>query len=180
MAVHDDPYLGTGYTDEAIEKELRQCKLPSTRHDDIASVAARLLADGNILGWLQGRMEIGPRALGNRSILANPAFPDMKDKINAEVKHREAYRPFAPSAPVECKDRYFDIKGESPFMLKVCDVRPKMKRAIAGRSPMLTAPRGCIPSSAASTRCSIDLLDKVRADLTGIPVLLNTSFNIQG
>ena len=86
-----------------------------------------MLADGKILGWFQGRMEIGPRALGNRSILANPTLPYMKDKINAEVKHREAFRPFAPSVPVEAKDKYFDIIGESPFMLKVCPVRPQMR-----------------------------------------------------
>lgn len=178
VAVHDDPYLGTGHTDEAIEQELRQCKLPYTRHADITSIAARLLADGNILGWLQGRMEIGPRALGNRSILANPAFPDMKDKINAEVKHREAYRPFAPSAPVEEKDRYFDIKGESPFMLKVCDVLPDMKTRI----PAVTHVDGSARLHTVDQRINPlfhDLLTKF-GRLTGIPVLLNTSFNIQG
>jgi carbamoyltransferase len=178
VAVHDDPYLGTEYTDEAIEKELRQCKLPYTRHADIASVAARLLADGGILGWLQGRMEIGPRALGNRSILANPAFPDMKDKINAEVKHREAYRPFAPSAPVESKDRFFDIKGESPFMLKVCDVLPEMKNKI----PAITHVDGSARLHTVDRRINPlfhDLLTKF-GRITDIPVLLNTSFNIQG
>jgi len=178
VAVHDDPYLGTHYTDEAIEKELRQCKLPYTRHADIASVAARLLADGNILGWLQGRMEIGPRALGNRSIFASAAFPDMKDKINAEVKHREAYRPFAPSAPVECKDRFFDIKGESPFMLKVCDVLPDMKHTI----PAVTHVDGTARLHTVDKRINPlfhDLLTRF-GRITDIPVLLNTSFNIQG
>jgi len=178
VAVHDDPYLGTHYTDAAIEKELRQCKLPYTRHADIASVAARLLADGNILGWLQGRMEIGPRALGNRSILASAAFPDMKDKINAEVKHREAYRPFAPSTPVECKDRFFDIKGESPFMLKVCDVLPNMKQVI----PAITHVDGTARLHTLDARVNPlfhDLLTKF-GQITDIPVLLNTSFNIQG
>jgi len=178
VAVHDDPYLGTEYTDEAIEKELRQCKLPYTRHADIASVAARLLAEGGILGWLQGRMEIGPRALGNRSILANPAFPDMKDKINAEVKHREAYRPFAPSAPVESKDRFFDIKGESPFMLKVCDVLPEMKNKI----PAITHVDGSARLHTVDAQINPlfhDLLTKF-GRITDIPVLLNTSFNIQG
>jgi len=178
VAVHDDPYLGTHYSDDVIENELRQCKLPYARHNDIASVAARLLADGNILGWLQGRMEIGPRALGNRSILANPAFPDMKDKINAEVKHREAYRPFAPSAPVACKDRFFDIKGESPFMLKVCDVLPNMKEVI----PAVTHVDGTARLHTVDARVNPlfhDLLTKF-GRITHIPVLLNTSFNIQG
>jgi carbamoyltransferase len=178
VAVHDDPYLGTQYTDVAIEKELRQCKLAYTRHDDITAVSARLLADGNILGWFQGRMEIGPRALGNRSILANPTLPGMKDKINAEVKHREAYRPFAPSAPRECKDRYFDIKGESPFMLKVCDVLPEMKDKI----PAVTHVDGTARLHTVDSKINPlfhDLLTKF-GRMTGIPVLLNTSFNIQG
>jgi len=178
VAVHDDPYLGTHYTNEAIEKELRQCKLPYTRHADITSVAARLLAEGNILGWLQGRMEIGPRALGNRSIFANAAFPDMKDKINAEVKHREAYRPFAPSSTVECKDRFFDIKGESPFMLKVCDVLPSMKQTI----PAVTHVDGTARLHTVDKRINPlfhDLLTRF-GRITEIPVLLNTSFNIQG
>ncbi|MEW6332686.1 MAG: carbamoyltransferase C-terminal domain-containing protein [Thermodesulfobacteriota bacterium] len=178
VAVHDDPYLGTRYGDESIERELRQSKLPYTRHDDIAAVAARLLAEGNILGWLQGRMEIGPRALGNRSIFANPVLPDMKDKINAEVKHREAYRPFAPSTPVEWKDRYFDIKGESPFMLKVCDVLPQMKRTI----PAVTHVDGTARLHTVDKRVNPlfhDLLTQF-GTMTQVPVLLNTSFNIQG
>ena len=75
-------------------------------------------------------MEIGPRALGNRSILANPTLPHMKDKINAEVKHREAFRPFAPSCPVESKNEYFDIEVEAPFMLKVCDVLEDKKEVV--------------------------------------------------
>jgi carbamoyltransferase len=178
VAVHDDPYLGTGYSDEAIEKLLRQSKLPYTRQPDIASVAARLLADGHILGWLQGRMEIGPRALGNRSILANPAFPDMKDKINAEVKHREAYRPFAPSTPVEAKNRFFDIKGDSPFMLKVCDVLPHMKPVI----PAITHVDGSARLQTVEARTNPlyhELLSKF-GQITDVPVLLNTSFNIQG
>lgn len=178
VSVHDDPYLGTEHGDAAIEKLLRQCKLPYTRHDDITAVAARLLADGNILGWLQGRMEIGPRALGNRSILANPAFPDMKDKINAEVKQREAYRPFAPSTPVEDKDRYFDIKGDSPFMLKVCDVLPAMKEVI----PAITHVDGSARLQTVEARINPryhDLLTRF-GGITGVPVLLNTSLNVQG
>lgn len=178
LAAHDDPYLGTTYDDAAIEKLLRQCKLPYTRHDDIVPVAAGLLADGKIMGWLQGRMEIGPRALGNRSILANPAFPDMKDKINAEVKHREAYRPFAPSTPVEEKDRYFDIKGESPFMLKVCDVREPMKQVI----PAITHVDGSARLQTVDRKVNPRYYDLITqfGRKTGVPVLLNTSFNIQG
>jgi carbamoyltransferase len=176
--VHDDPYLGPSYPDEHIARAIGDCKLRAVRHDDIASVAARLLADGQILGWFQGRMEIGPRALGNRSILADPTLPHMKDKINAEVKHREAFRPFAPSVPVEDKDRYFDIIGESPVMLKVCPVRPQMRQLL----PAITHVDGSARLHTVSRAVNplfYDLLRKFGA-LTGTPVLLNTSFNIQG
>jgi carbamoyltransferase len=176
--VHDNPFLGTSYSDEQIAKVIRACKLPATRTDDISSVAARMLADGKILGWFQGPMEIGPRALGNRSILANPTLPHMKDKVNAEVKHREAFRPFAPSVPVEAKDGYFDIKGESPVMLKVCPVKPQMRHLL----PAITHVDGSARLHTVSKDINplfYDLLGKFGA-LTGVPVLLNTSFNIQG
>jgi carbamoyltransferase len=177
-SVHDDPYLGTQYDDAAIEKLLRECKLPFLRAANVVDEAARLLADGQILGWLQGRMEIGPRALGNRSILANPTLPHMKDKINAEVKHREAYRPFAPSTPVEHKDRYFDIRGDSPFMLKVCDVLPSARDLL----PAITHVDGTARLQTVHRETN-DLYHRLLnrfGEITGTPVLLNTSFNIQG
>ncbi len=176
--VHDDPFLGTSYSDDHIARLIGECKLPARRQDDMPSAAARLLADGQILGWFQGKMEIGPRALGNRSILANPTLPHMKDKINAEVKHREAFRPFAPSVPVEDRDKYFDIIGESPFMLKVCPVRPEMRGLLPaithvdGSARLHTVSRGINPAF-------YDLLQRF-GEVTGTPVLLNTSFNIQG
>lgn len=176
--VHDNPFLGTSYSDEHFGKVISECKLSAKRHDNISSVAARMLADGMILGWFQGRMEIGPRALGNRSILANPTLPYMKDKINAEVKHREAFRPFAPSVTVEAKDRYFDIIGESPVMLKVCPVKPQMRDLL----PAITHVDGSARLHSVSKPTNPpfhDLLEKFAA-LTGTPVLLNTSFNIQG
>jgi len=176
--VHDDPFLGTSYSDEYIEKLISEHKLNAKRHDDISSVAARMLADGKILGWFQGRMEIGPRALGNRSILANPTLPYMKDKINAEVKHREAFRPFAPSVPVESKDKYFDIIVESSFMLKVCPVKPQMR----GLLPAITHVDGSARLHTVSKAINpifYDLLERFGAQ-TGTPVLLNTSFNVQG
>jgi carbamoyltransferase len=176
--VHDNPFLGTSYSDEYIGKLMKECKLSAKRYNDIVSIAARMLADGKILGWFQGRMEIGPRALGNRSILANPTLPYMKDKINAEVKHREAFRPFAPSTPVEMKDQYFDIIGESPFMLKVCPVKAEKRDLL----PAITHVDGS--ARLHTVRKDInpifhDLLERF-GNLTGIPVLLNTSFNVQG
>ncbi len=176
--VHDNPYVGTAYSDEQLARVIKDCKLSATRHDDIASVAARLLADDKIIGWFEGPMEIGPRALGNRSILANPRPPYMKDKVNAEVKHREAFRPFAPSVLAEAKDRYFDIKGESPVMLKVCPVKPEMRDVL----PAITHVDGSARLHTVSKAVNplfYDLLQKF-GSLTGMPVLLDTSFNVQG
>lgn len=178
VAVHDDPYLGTSYTDEYIENVIRGSKLGVHKHDDIASVVARLLADGRIVGWFQGRMEIGPRALGNRTILADPTRADMKDKVNAEVKHREAFRPFAPSVLAEATDTYFDVIGESPFMLKVCPVRPEMR----DRLPAITHVDGSARLHTVHRETNplyYDLIGKF-GEITGTPVVLNTSFNIMG
>jgi carbamoyltransferase len=176
--VHDDPFIGTAYSDDYIGKLISDCKLSAEKYDDIQSIAAQMLADGKILGWFQGRMEIGPRALGNRSILANPTLPFMKDKINAEVKHRESFRPFAPSVPVEAKDKYFDIIGESPVMLKVCPLKSGMRDLL----PAITHVDGSARLHTVSKNINpifYDLLEKFGA-LTSTPVLLNTSFNIQG
>lgn len=176
--VHLDPYVGTSYTNEAIEKVLKGAKLRYKRYEDVCKAAASLLEKGKIIGWFQGKMEIGPRALGSRSILANPAYPQMKDKINAEVKFREAYRPFAPSAILEAKEDFFDLEVEAPFMLKVCQVREDKQSVI----PAVTH----VDGSARLQTVSKDLhpryynLIKMLGEKTGVPVVLNTSFNIQG
>ncbi len=175
---HTNPYVGTRYTNEEIEKVLKGSKLNYEYHKDICDKAALLLEDGKIIGWFQGAMEIGPRALGNRSILASPAFPQMKDKINAEVKFRESYRPFAPSAILESKGEFFDLEVEAPFMLKVCNVLKEKQDVI----PAVTH----VDGSARLQTVSKDLnpryhnLIKKLGENTGIPVVLNTSFNIQG
>jgi len=176
--VHSNPYIGNEYSNASIAGLLKEFKLKHEVHKNIASVAADLLQQGNIIGWFQGRMEIGPRALGNRSILANPAILDMKDKINAEVKHREAYRPFAPSTTVEAKDQFFDLTVEAPFMLKVCNVLPDQRERIPavthvdGSARLQTVQRE-------TNKLYYDLISAV-GERTGIPVVLNTSFNIQG
>ncbi|TXN35989.1 carbamoyltransferase [Flagellimonas hymeniacidonis] len=175
---HMDPYVGTGYTNEEIEKVLKGAKLDYEYCEDICEEAASLLEKGKIIGWFQGKMEIGPRALGSRSILANPAFPDMKDKINSEVKFREAYRPFAPSAIVEAKDEFFDLEVEAPFMLKVCNVLPEKQSVIPavthvdGSARLQTVKKELHPRY-------YDVIQKLGTK-TGVPVVLNTSFNIQG
>ena len=128
--VHDDPYLGTEYSDDVIRRTLEACGLALERHDDIEEVAAKLLAEGHIVGWFQGRMEFGPRALGSRTILANPTLPDMKAVLNARVKHREPFRPFAPACVRERATEFFDSTVETPFMLKVCNVLPQKRSAL--------------------------------------------------
>ena len=176
--VHDDPFVGNAHADEDIEKLLVRAKLEYTRSDDVARDTATLLERGLIVGWFQGRMEIGPRALGARSILANPAFPDMKDKINAEVKLREAYRPFAPSATVEAAPTFFDLDVEAPFMLKVCQVR----EAHRAKLPAITHVDGSARLQTVR-RETAPLYHALITELgrrTGVPVVLNTSFNIQG
>ncbi|NRD24179.1 carbamoyltransferase [Winogradskyella litoriviva] len=176
--VHDNPYLGTQYSNEEIKQAISGAKLKARYVEDIAAEASTLLEQGKIIGWFQGAMEIGPRALGNRSILANPTYPDMKDKINAEVKHREAYRPFAPSALVESYKDYFDLKVEAPFMLKVCNVL-KDKQGIL---PSITHVDGTARLQTVNKKTNPlyhNLIYKL-GEKTGVPVVLNTSFNIQG
>jgi carbamoyltransferase len=176
--VHLDPYVGTSYSNEEIEQTLKACKLNYQYHEDICEEAATLLENGKIIGWFQGTMEIGPRALGSRSILANPAFPDMKDKINSEVKFREAYRPFAPSAIVEAKDLFFDLEVEAPFMLKVCNVLKDKQHII----PAVTHVDGSARLQTVRKELHPRYYEVIKklGDKTGVPVVLNTSFNIQG
>ncbi|WP_248722998.1 carbamoyltransferase C-terminal domain-containing protein [Seonamhaeicola sp. ML3] len=176
--VHDNPYTGTEYGNEEIEKIIKSAKLKSDYYEDVCEKASSLLAQGKIIGWFQGKMEIGPRALGSRSILANPAFPDMKDKINAEVKFRESYRPFAPSALVESYQDYFDLQVEAPFMLKVCQVKKDKRKLI----PAVTHVDGSARLQTVSKQSHpmyYEVISKL-GEKTGVPVVLNTSFNIQG
>ena len=122
-------YLGPAFDDEAIEIALRTYKLKYARLSDVAAVAAELLSNGKILGWFQGRMEFGPRALGSRSILADPRDPEMNAKVNNAVKFREWWRPFAPSLKKEAAGEYLETASNSPFMILTAQVRPE-KRAV--------------------------------------------------
>ncbi len=175
---HLSPYVGTAYDNDAIKRVLDEAKIRYDYHEEIAPVAAELLHQQRIIGWFQGAMEIGPRALGNRSILADPTNPDMKDKINAEVKHREAYRPFAPSAIREVRNDYFDIGVEDPFMLKVCNVLPNMREKL----PAITHVDGTARLQTVSdeTNPLYHRLISRFGELSGVPVVLNTSFNVMG
>jgi carbamoyltransferase len=178
--VHDNPYVGTEYENATIQKMLEECKLEHRYLPDgqLETVTADLLQSGQIIGWFQGRMEIGPRALGNRSILADPTLPDMKDKINAQVKHREAFRPFAPACPIEDTPQYFEQHVADPFMLKVCRVRPEKQDVI----PAVTHVDGTarLQTVHQETNPRFHRLLKEFEKISGVPVLLNTSFNVMG
>ncbi len=171
-------YLGPTFTDDAIEPVLQTYKLRYTRLDDVAATAAELLSKGKIIGWFQGRMEFGPRALGGRSILADPRDPEMNAKVNNAVKFREWWRPFAPSFKKEAAADYLESATDSPFMILTAQVRPE-KRAII---PSVTH----VDGSARPQTVEKDvnplywrLLDEF-GKRTGVPVIMNTSFNLRG
>jgi carbamoyltransferase len=143
--------------------------------DALIERAVNVIADGNVLGWFQGRMEWGPRALGNRSILADPRRDDMKDILNARIKHREKFRPFAPSVLLEATGDYFEQDYPDPFMLKVYKVRQDKQSAIPavthedGTGRVQTVEREHAP-------LYWRLIHKL-GERTGVPIVLNTSFN---
>ncbi|NJN16985.1 MAG: carbamoyltransferase [Oscillochloris sp.] len=173
----DHAFLGPSYSETEIENLLRWAKLPYRRVDDIAAATAELLAQDKIVGWFQGRMEFGPRALGARSILASPITPDMQTRLN-ELKDREDFRPVAPVVLEEAAADWFVNAGESPFMLFVHKVRPEHAaripavRHVDGSARIQTIRRDQHPRY-------YDLL-KAFAERTGVPVLVNTSFNTRG
>jgi len=119
-----DTYLGPDYSNDEIKNCLSNFPVEYKLHDKIEKEGARLIAAGKILGWFQGRMEFGPRALGNRSILTAPYPEEMKDILNEKVKHREFFRPFAPAVILEDVEKYFDCGVESPYMLLVYNILP--------------------------------------------------------
>ena len=145
-----------------------------TQCDDIVGVVAEALATGQVIAWFQGRMEYGPRALGHRSILANPQVAGMKDVVNARIKHREQFRPFAGAVPLDCASDYFEIKGESPCMQFVLPV----VESAQPRIPAIVHHGTCRVQTVAEEDDPIfHRLLRAFGNRTGIPVLLNTSFN---
>lgn len=169
-------YLGDGYSDEEIKKILDAAKIIYERCDDILERTARLIADGNIIAWFQGRAEWGPRALGNRSILADPTRTDIKDVINASVKHREGFRPFAPSVTEEDVGKFFECISYSPFMLFVVKANSYAKKKI----PAVIHVDGTSRVQTVRRKVNSQYYDLLRAfeKIKGVPVLLNTSFNV--
>jgi carbamoyltransferase len=171
-------YLGPSFGDDTIEATLKTYKLRSKRLGDPAKTAAELLAQGKILGWFQGRMEFGPRALGSRSILADPRDPEMNIKVNNAVKFREWWRPFAPSLKKEAAGDFLESATDSPFMILTAQVRPEKRQAI----PAVTHVDGSARPQTVEKEINPlywRLIDEF-GKRTGVPVVMNTSFNLRG
>jgi len=171
-------YLGAAYDDSEIEKVLRTYKLRYTRLADIAGATADWLAAGKIVGWFQGRMEFGPRALGSRSILADPRDPEMNAKVNNAVKFREWWRPFAPSILAEAAGDYLESALDSPFMILTSPVKPAQRSVI----PAVTHVDGSARPQTVEEHVN-PLYWRVIKEFgqrTGVPVIMNTSFNLRG
>ncbi|MFQ3659181.1 MAG: carbamoyltransferase C-terminal domain-containing protein [Anaerolineae bacterium] len=175
--VLDHAYTGPQFTDADIQPILDQHHLAYRTLDEaqLAEEAAQIIARGDVLGWFQGRMEWGPRALGNRSILADPRRHDMKDILNARIKHREPFRPFAPSVLLEATPDYFDQTYPDPFMIKVYNVLPHKRAEV----PAITHVDGTgrLQTVDRATNPRYWHLIHAFGQLTGTPMVLNTSFN---
>ena len=174
-------YLGPSFSNNCIRDFLKNNQIPfeELEKDRLVQKTAQLIAEKNVIGWFQGRMEFGPRALGSRSILGDARFPEMKDVVNRKIKFREAFRPFAPSVLREKASEYFDIKEdlESPYMLLVAPVKEN-KRVIPAVTHVDYSAR------IQTVRCEdnpifYDLINEYYK-LTGVPVIINTSFNVRG
>ncbi|MBI3932035.1 MAG: hypothetical protein HY317_01345, partial [Acidobacteria bacterium] len=172
-------YLGPGYTGGEIEEYLGKTGVPyvTPAGRELLTKTARLIADGNVIGWYQGRMEFGPRALGGRSILADPRDPKMRDTLNMKIKFREGFRPFAPSVLADKASEWFDIDCDSPYMLLVAQVR-EGKRVI----PSVTHVDNSARLQTVTREESPLYYDLIREfeKVTGVPVIINTSFNVRG
>lgn len=193
-------YLGPQYSQDDITAKLTQCGAVFTTHsnDDIIELAAQGLADGKAIGWHSGRMEFGPRALGGRSILADPRSSSMQNLLNLKVKYRESFRPFAPSVLRQDVDQWFEIDTDSPYMLIVADVVKSKRRLMKEEEnalfgiDKLNVPRSSIPAVThinysarvhtvhEQTNPSYYKLIEKFKKITGCPVLVNTSFNVRG
>jgi carbamoyltransferase len=193
-------YLGPEYTQLEITERLKNCGavFSSLTEDAILKQTAQALADGKAVGWMNGRMEFGPRALGNRSILADPRSLIMQKVLNIKVKHRESFRPFAPSVLREDVAEWFEMDADSPYMLFVSGVAKDKRKQMTEKEQALfgidklNVPRSSIPAIThvdysariqtvhSSTNARYYKLLKRFKELTGCPVLINTSFNVRG
>ena len=193
-------YLGPEFTDKEIETELKACgaKFHKFSEAEMIEEVASALADEKAVGWMQGRMEFGPRALGGRSIIADPRSPVMQKQLNLKVKYRESFRPFAPSVLREDVSEWFEHETDSPYMLLVADVQNDKRRAMTAEEEALfgidklNVPRSTVPAithvdySARIQTVHADTNSKYHAviskfkEKTGCPLVVNTSFNVRG
>ncbi len=178
--IWEHAYWGPEFSSSEIEAFLqsRGLSFQQVSEAELPRFTARLLAQGKVIGWFQGRMEFGPRALGNRSILADPRDPEIKDMVNKKIKFREEFRPFAPAILEERVSDYFEINCPSPYMLSVAQVREDKKTQI----PAVTHVDGSARIQTVNQRQNslFYAVLKEFENLTGCPVLLNTSFNLKG
>ena len=182
-------YLGPAFDDDAVERFLRENQIPHQRLDGPDAVAG-LLEKGRVVGWFQGRMEFGPRALGNRSILADPRGRDVQRRVNLKIKFRESFRPFAPSVLEERAGEYFDLQAPSPYMLLVARVKDAeiqgqgfgRLEGIWSSIPAVTHVDGSarIQTVSADGNAAYHALLRAFEARTGCGVLVNTSFNVRG
>ena len=193
-------YLGPEFSDNEIESELKACGAVYHKltQDNLIDKVAGALADENAVGWMQGRMEFGPRALGGRSIIADPRSPKMQKQLNLKVKYRESFRPFAPSILREDVNEWFEHDADSPYMLLVADVQKHKRRAMTAEEDALfgvdklNVPRSSVPAithvdySARIQTVHSDTNPRYHAviskfkEKTGYPLVVNTSFNVRG
>jgi carbamoyltransferase len=175
--VMKDAYLGDEYADAVLKSELDRYDIEyeTLERDRLLDLTSEEIKKGNVVGWFQGRMEWGPRALGNRSILAHPGFPNMKDILNARIKHREWFRPFAPSVLCERQSEIFEQDHPSPFMLHVYKIRPEWRERLSAVNHVDDT--GRLQTVARDENPLYYDLIKAFDAKTGIPVILNTSFN---
>jgi len=193
-------YLGPEFSLQEVSEKLTNCGavFETLSGDEVIEKAARALANGKAVGWMNGRMEFGPRALGCRSIIADPRSPTMQKSLNLKVKHRESFRPFAPSVLREDVADWFEMDEDSPYMLLVADVTEGKRRKMTGDEQALfgidklNVPRSEIPSVThvdysarvqtvhEATNPRYYALIKRFKEITGCPVIINTSFNVRG
>jgi carbamoyltransferase len=173
-------YLGPSYSDTEIAETLAKAGVKAERVADVEATTARLLAEGKLVGWLQGGMEFGQRALGNRSILADPRDASMKDRVNLAVKFREAFRPFAPAVHEEAAEAWFDIEPGTtvPFMEKVYPIRADKRERI--QAVVHADGSGRLQTVSSRSNPRFHRLIGEFEKLTGVPIVLNTSFNLNG
>jgi carbamoyltransferase len=178
IKVSNEVFIGPEYSNEDIENFLNEKGISFEKYErqQLLEKVAKLISEQNVVGWYQGRMEWGPRALGNRSILSDPRNPKMKDILNEKIKHREGFRPFAPSILEEYASEYFELEISSPYMLLVTKVKkPDQIPAVThvdGTARVQTISR-------ITNELYYDLINEFYK-LTNVPVLINTSMNVRG